>query len=118
MAPGNRCKGAESLPSTESASDRLRLTLCGAVQGVGFRPFVFRLATDLDLRGWVRNSAAGLVIEVEGPPRAIAEFTARLDSEKPPAAVVLTRESSYLALAGYTSFEIVASDDAAGRTVG
>ena len=45
---------------------RLRVTIRGAVQGVGFRPFVYRLATNLGLAGWVSNTAQGLFIEVEG----------------------------------------------------
>ncbi len=49
--------------------ERRRIALYGAVQGVGFRPFVYRLATELGLAGWVLNSSAGLVIEVEGDPR-------------------------------------------------
>ena len=45
---------------------RRRLEVRGIVQGVGFRPFVYRLARDLALDGWVRNDAAGVTIEVEG----------------------------------------------------
>lgn len=45
---------------------RLRFQIQGAVQGVGFRPFIYRLATDLNLVGWVKNSTKGLWIEVEG----------------------------------------------------
>ena len=45
---------------------RLYITIQGAVQGVGFRPFVYRLATELGLTGWVNNSAQGVLIEVEG----------------------------------------------------
>ncbi len=45
--------------------ERRRLTVGGAVQGVGFRPFVYRLAAELKLTGWVINSAQGALIEVE-----------------------------------------------------
>ena len=45
---------------------QLRVEIHGAVQGVGFRPFVYRLATELDLTGWVINDARGVFIEVEG----------------------------------------------------
>lgn len=93
-------------------TQRVRVTLCGAVQGVGFRPFVYRLAEDLRLAGWVLNSSAGLVVEVEGPEAALEEFLPRLDRDKPASAVVLTREVSYLAPAGFTRFEILASDAA------
>jgi len=90
---------------------RLRLILYGAVQGVGFRPFVYRLATELGLCGWVLNSSAGLVVEVEGLRQCLGEFEARVDREQPPAAVVLSRESERLAPAGYASFEIRSSRD-------
>lgn len=92
------------------------MTLCGAVQGVGFRPFVYRLAGEMNLAGWVLNSSAGLVIEVEGAGEQLARFLARLEEEKPPAAVILTRETSFLAPAGFTGFEIRSSDAGAEKT--
>jgi hydrogenase maturation protein HypF len=49
--------------TAKPATQRLRITLRGAVQGVGFRPFVYRLATEMSLTGWVLNSSAGLVVE-------------------------------------------------------
>jgi hydrogenase maturation protein HypF len=86
------------------------------VQGVGFRPFVYRLAQELGLGGWVLNSGAGLEIEVEGGPEATAEFLLRLDRDKPPPAVVLTREISRLEPRGYQTFEIRPSGADAART--
>jgi hydrogenase maturation protein HypF len=96
---------------------RLRITLTGAVQGVGFRPFVYRLATGLRLGGWVLNSSAGLTVEVEGDPVSLDEFVARLHREKPAPAVILTSESSRLAPAGFDHFEIRSSDEAEEKTV-
>jgi hydrogenase maturation protein HypF len=90
--------------------------LYGAVQGVGFRPFVYRLATEMGLGGWVLNSSQGLVVEADGTPDQLERFLARLAAEKPAAALVLAREVSYLAPAGFTRFEIVASDQAVERT--
>ncbi|MDP2997324.1 MAG: acylphosphatase, partial [Bryobacterales bacterium] len=52
----------DEIPGRRTA--RVRAALCGAVQGVGFRPFVYRLASELALNGWVLNSSAGLVVEV------------------------------------------------------
>lgn len=96
---------------------RLRVTLTGAVQGVGFRPFVYRLATEMNLGGWVLNSSSGLTVEVEGEPAALDEFLARLDREKPAVAVILTRETSRLSPVFFEGFEIRASDEAEQRTV-
>lgn len=62
-------------------TQRLRVTVRGAVQGVGFRPFVYRLATDLGLHGWVRNSTQGVVIEVEGATETLEDFRLRLERE-------------------------------------
>jgi len=95
---------------------RYRITLHGAVQGVGFRPFLHRLATELGLAGWGLNSGAGLEIEVEGPESAVLRFLERLDSGKPPPAVILTREMSRLAPAGYSGFVIRDSDESGGKT--
>jgi hydrogenase maturation protein HypF len=96
--------------------ERLRVALYGAVQGVGFRPFVYRLATAMGLPGSVLNSSAGLVVEVEGSRPDLDAFLVRLEREKPAAAMVLARETSLLAPAGYTRFEILESDQAAEKT--
>ncbi len=90
---------------------RVRLVIRGAVQGVGFRPFVFRLATELDLRGWVLNSAQGVFIEVEGEPALLQQFVKRLYHELPPRAFIQSMEQSVLDPAGYTAFEIRHSEE-------
>src|SRR6201987_3948898 len=89
-----------------SASLRAKITVHGAVQGVGFRPFVYRLATQLRLNGWVLNSSQGVFIEVEGPLDLLQQFVARLEKEKPPLAIVQSLEVSYLDAVGYNRFEI------------
>ena len=91
---------------------RLRLVVRGAVQGVGFRPFVFRLAEELGLAGWVINSPQGVFIEVEGESPVLESFLARLRSEPPPRASIQSLEQSVLDPAGYSSFEIRKSEDA------
>src|ERR1041384_223179 len=68
--------------------ERLRVALYGAVQGVGFRPFVYRLAADMGLNGWVLNSAEGLTIEVDGTQDQLEEFLRRLERGKPHTALV------------------------------
>lgn len=91
---------------------RAVVEVCGAVQGVGFRPFIFRLATALGLTGWVRNSASGVSLEIEGDTRSVAEFLRRIDSEKPPHAFIQNLEATCTAAAGYPNFEVRASDEA------
>jgi hydrogenase maturation protein HypF len=85
---------------------RLRTVIRGAVQGVGFRPFVYRLATELGLRGWVTNSTQGVFIEVDGDESALREFVTRLERDKPAISYIQSIESSFLDPAGYTRFEI------------
>lgn len=69
-------------------AEALRIRVAGVVQGVGFRPFVWRLAQELGLSGWVRNDAAGVEIHLEGEGTAFETFIARLKSEAPPLARV------------------------------
>jgi hydrogenase maturation protein HypF len=99
------------------AKQRLKVEIHGAVQGVGFRPFVYRLATELDLTGWVINDTRGVFIEVEGAEPALAEFLERLPREKPPRSIIHTLESTWLDPAGYDQFEIRHSDSAGAKTV-
>jgi hydrogenase maturation protein HypF len=85
---------------------RLRLIVRGAVQGVGFRPFAYRLAEALDLKGFVLNSAEGALVEVEGPAPRLREFRRRLEREKPPRSSIQGLEVSHLDPRGYPDFEI------------
>jgi hydrogenase maturation protein HypF len=62
---------------------RLHIRVRGQVQGVGFRPFVYRLARELALAGWVRNDAQGVEVEVQGSREAVHQFLARLRSDAP-----------------------------------
>ena len=95
---------------------RAKVTVHGAVQGVGFRPFVYRLATQLHLSGWVLNSSQGVFIEVEGPVNLLQTFLARLEREKPPLAIIQSLECSYLDAVGYGRFEIRYSEQAGQKT--
>ncbi len=95
---------------------RLKITVRGAVQGVGFRPFVYRLASELQLNGWVLNSAQGVFIEVEGEPGILQEFLNRLEEEKPPRAFFQNLETSFLEPVGYRGFQIRESSEAGGKT--
>ena len=79
-----------------SPTIRRRLRCRGVVQGVGFRPAVYRLAVDHGLGGFVRNDADGVTIEVEGAARAVTDFEAQLQGALPPRArlVELTVEDA------------------------
>jgi len=90
---------------------RLRLVVTGAVQGVGFRPFVYRLARELALCGSVANDSQGVVIEVEGHEATLEDFRRRLQAELPPRAFLNSVEACYLDPAGYRDFQILHSDD-------
>ncbi len=67
---------------------RARVRVHGTVQGVGFRPYVYRLAGELSLGGFVLNDSQGVLLEVEGSPESVQRFLARLESEAPPLAVL------------------------------
>ena len=103
--------------ASKPGTQRLRISLRGAVQGVGFRPFVYRLATEMSLTGWVLNSSAGLVVEVEGAPAELRQFEQRIESERPKASVVTVRESEWIPAQGSTRFEIHHSDTDAAKSV-
>lgn len=90
---------------------RLRLDLSGFVQGVGFRPFVYRLAQTEGLGGLVRNTAGGVTIEIEGAAPSLERFLARLDRELPPGAAIHERSLAALTPRGDGSFSISPSSD-------
>jgi hydrogenase maturation protein HypF len=85
---------------------RIRARVVGTVQGVGFRPYVYRLAGELELAGWVLNDARGVLVEVEGGTDRVTQFLTRLIREAPPLAVIERVESGEVALAGETGFSI------------
>jgi hydrogenase maturation protein HypF len=95
---------------------RLKIAVRGAVQGVGFRPFVFRLASELNLCGWVNNSSQGVFIEVEGSRSRLENFLLRLETEKPPRSSIQSLEASWLDAVGFTAFEIRESDTSGEKT--
>jgi len=68
----------------EYTPERQRLLVQGAVQGVGFRPFIYRLAAEIGIRGWVSNSAQGVLIEAEAARPQLDTFLAQIEAQKPP----------------------------------
>src|SRR5512140_2002086 len=100
-----------SLASAALASAVARRGICvrGAVQGVGFRPFVWRLAHELALSGWVRNDPHGVAIEVQGRGDRLERFVARLAREAPALARIDAIEMRDLRAGAGPGFDIVAS---------
>lgn len=103
-------------PPAEDGPQRLRVVVRGAVQGVGFRPFVFRLAQSLGLSGWVNNSTQGVFLEVEGTPATLREFTLRIERESPPRSFIQSLEMTWLEPLGFEHFEIRGSETGGEQT--
>jgi hydrogenase maturation protein HypF len=98
-----------SLQAPSRAARRVQARVEGVVQGVGFRPHVFRLAAEHGLGGFVLNDAHGVLLEVEGAAAAVDEFLERVAAEAPPLAVVERLEAHELGPLGDHGFEIRAS---------
>ncbi len=101
---------------TDSATG-IHIEIQGAVQGVGFRPFVYRLASELRLCGWVINDSSGVEIEVEGPDDRIDAFRERLEREVPPRALILEIYQDTFTPRGRTDFRILDSKDRGSKKV-
>lgn len=95
--------------AAEAGRQRRRLTLSGLVQGVGMRPFVYRLARELDLAGRVSNGPEGVIIEAEGDAPALAAFETRLKRECPPPADIVDCIVQPIPAIGDQGFRVEAS---------
>lgn len=90
---------------------RVAARVTGRVQGVGFRPTVYRYATQFGLTGFVRNDPQGVTIEVEGPSDRVSRFFAELTLAPPRQAVITSIERQELPPRGYRQFEVVRSEE-------
>ncbi len=81
----------------------------GVVQGVGFMPFVYRLAQEHNLKGWVRNTSGNVEIEVEGDAETLENFLSDLETKAPPMARIEKVETTFHPIKDYTDFEICPS---------
>jgi len=95
---------------------RYQYNICGIVQGVGFRPFIYKLATELNLKGFVLNNANGVQIELEGSVTDIELFDEKLLSELPPLAHIDNFEKHPIDKENSTSFEIVQTETYSSKT--
>jgi hydrogenase maturation protein HypF len=98
-----------SLQAASRAHRRARVRVSGTVQGVGFRPYIYRLASELSLAGYVLNDSRGVLLEVEGGGEAVSELLARLKDEAPPLSAVEQIVVEERELTGSSRFEIRAS---------
>ena len=95
--------------------EALDIHVQGIVQGVGFRPFVYRLARKYLVNGWVLNAVDGVRIHAEGESKLLDEFVLELSDNPPAASQVREIDLAEVPLEGFTTFEIRFSDDAASR---
>lgn len=93
-----------------------QLVVSGTVQGVGFRPYVYRLASELGLHGWVRNGPRGVVIEIDGQKQVISRFLERLHQELPTQARIDKVDIEFGPVRGHEKFRIIRSESAARRS--
>ncbi|MGE0358692.1 MAG: carbamoyltransferase HypF [Burkholderiales bacterium] len=103
-------------PVLAPPAERRRVRVRGTVQGVGFRPFVWRLAHELGLDGWVRNDAEGVLAEIEGDPAALDAFLRRVAGEAPPLARVDAVEHEACEVLARAGFSIAPSAGGAAAT--
>ena len=96
-------------PASPTGVLRKAIDVTGIVQGVGFRPFIYRLANECNLAGFIANTTAGVSIEVQGPADAVASFLARLPQEVPPLAKITSLVSRDVELQPDTAFRILSS---------
>lgn len=87
----------------------INIHVTGVVQGVGFRPFIYNLAKELNLTGWVLNSNDGVHIVVEGPSSLVESFPNLIEKSAPPAAKIDGVSTRYIEEVGYVDFEIRSS---------
>lgn len=92
-----------------------KISVRGVVQGVGFRPFVYRLAQEQNLKGWVRNTSGSVEIEVEGNEETINNFLINLRMKAPPMARIERVEATFYPPNGYTEFQILKSLSQEGK---
>src|SRR5580698_1715321 len=95
-----------SVAPKDAPARAVRLRVTGVVQGVGFRPFVFRLAREHGVTGWVLNAADGVHVVAEGSDDAIARFVEAVRTHPPPAAHVASFALETVGVSGCSSFEI------------
>lgn len=91
---------------------RMEIKISGIVQGVGFRPFIHKLVKGYELMGWVKNTSAGVIIEVEGETETLNKFVSDIATRAPQLAVIEDiKTQTFIELINYTEFKIIKSTD-------
>ena len=85
----------------------IKIDIKGIVQGVGFRPFIYRIAKQCNLAGFVNNNSKGVLVEIEGPQEAIKSFHHKLTDEAPLFSKIISIKKEVIDLLGETDFKIV-----------
>jgi hydrogenase maturation protein HypF len=116
LSEASKCTGTISMdamiaPETQrAANERRRLLVGGVVQGVGFRPYIYRLAQRFELTGFVRNTSRGALVEIQGACASVEAFVETLPRNGPPLMRVASLESSELPLMPEQTFAILESE--------
>ncbi len=95
---------------------KVKIVIRGAVQGVGFRPFIYRLAIELGIKGWIINSSQGVFIEAEHDRQTLEKFLHKIDTDKPKNSYIQSFEHTWLDAEGFTDFVIRESREAGSKT--
>jgi hydrogenase maturation protein HypF len=117
VIPAPTSASAATFPAAATAPVRRRVRVRGVVQGVGFRPFVYGLASELGLTGEVANDSEGVLAQVQGEPVDVEGFCRRVRDDAPPLSAVESVEWTDLPVRPGTGFTIAASAGGAGRTL-
>jgi len=83
----------------------------GIVQGVGFRPFIYKIAIENDIKGWVKNTSSGVIIEAYGKKENIEKFIFDIDNKKPPISIINSIKIRNISFKNLSSFKILKSDN-------
>jgi hydrogenase maturation protein HypF len=104
-----------TVPQEKDQMESLRVSIKGVVQGVGFRPFVYKLARELRIKGFVTNTSEGVAVAVEG--EGLDRFVERLRSESPPLSKIMSIEISPAEAQGFRDFTIRESRETGSYTL-
>ena len=95
---------------------KVKIIIRGVVQGVGFRPFIYRLANELNIKGWIINSSQGVFIEAEEDRLILEAFIKKIKSDKPKNSYLQSFEHTWLDPEGFKEFEIRESLEEGSKT--